>query len=310
MKVVKITPQGFCYGVVGAIKSALAASENKDLPKPIHVLGMIVHNEHITKALENLGIITVDDKNKDRLELLDDINSGTVIFTAHGVSDLVREKAINKGLVTIDASCRDVLKTHELIKEKIREGYVVIYIGKNKHPETESALSIDKKSVILVEKVSDVQKLKITKKKIVITNQTTMSLWDIKDIVSSIKEKYSTADFMQEVCNATLVRQKAVVEKAAGLDLVFVVGDPKSNNTKKLVSVCQEQANVQAIRIGSVDDIDVTVLKNVKSVGVTSGASTPTAVTNEVIDFLSSYDENKIQNVKSKLKNDDYLRFK
>ncbi len=310
MEVVKITPQGFCYGVVNAIKYAVNASENLELPKPIHILGMIVHNEHITNALSNLGLVTIDEDNKNRLELLDNITSGTVIFTAHGVSDEVRKKAIDKGLVVVDASCKDVLKTHDLIKEKINDGYYILYIGKRNHPETESAISINRKQVLLVENISDVENLNLNTEKLLITNQTTMSIWDIWKIVEAIKEKYEFAVFMQEVCNATLVRQKAVVEKAKGLDLVFVVGDPKSNNTKKLVNVCEEQAGVNAVRIGSLDDLDLGLLSGVKRVGVTSGASTPTMVTNEVIEFLKMYDETKKVKPKSSLQSSDYLKFK
>ena len=149
MEVVSITPRGYCKGVVRAITIAKKASQQK---QPIYILGMIVHNQYIVNALERLGIQTIDHKGKTRLELLDEINEGTVIITAHGASDLVFEKAKNKGLHVIDASCLDVIKTHDLIKEKISLGYEILYIGKQGHPEAEGAISIDEDKIHLITK--------------------------------------------------------------------------------------------------------------------------------------------------------------
>ena len=128
MKVLKITPRGYCYGVVDAMIIARNAALDKTLPRPIYILGMIVHNKHVTDAFEEDGIITLDGEN--RLEILEKVETGTVIFTAHGVSPEVRELAKRKGLVSIDATCPDVTVTHDLIEEKTAEGYDIIYIGK------------------------------------------------------------------------------------------------------------------------------------------------------------------------------------
>ncbi|MET3292706.1 UNVERIFIED_CONTAM: (E)-4-hydroxy-3-methyl-but-2-enyl pyrophosphate reductase [Brevibacillus sp. OAP136] len=120
MEVIKISPRGYCYGVVDAMVLALKTAQNFDLPRPIHILGMIVHNAHVVDSFEQQGIITLD--GEDRLALLDKINEGTVIFTAHGVSPEVRKKARDKGLTVVDATCPDVTKTHDLIREKKEEG--------------------------------------------------------------------------------------------------------------------------------------------------------------------------------------------
>ena len=132
MNVIKIAPRGYCYGVVDAMVIARNAALDKTLPRPIYILGMIVHNKHITDAFEEEGIITLDGQN--RKEILEKVDSGTVIFTAHGVSPEVREIAKQKGLVTIDATCPDVTKTHDLISQKEKEGYTIIYIGKKESP--------------------------------------------------------------------------------------------------------------------------------------------------------------------------------
>ncbi len=128
MKIVKISPRGYCYGVVDAMVIARNAALDTSLPRPIYILGMIVHNKHVTDAFEEDGIITLD--GPSRLDILDKIDSGTVIFTAHGVSPEVKQRAKEKGLTTIDATCPDVTKTHDLIEAKKAEGYHVIYIGK------------------------------------------------------------------------------------------------------------------------------------------------------------------------------------
>ena len=112
MEVVKISPRGYCYGVVDAMVLALQTARNLDLPRPIYILGMIVHNSHVTEAFKQEGVITLDGEN--RLEILEQITSGTVIFTAHGVSPEVRDRAKDKGLTVVDATCPDVTKTHDL----------------------------------------------------------------------------------------------------------------------------------------------------------------------------------------------------
>lgn len=111
MKVLKISPRGYCYGVVDAMVIARNAALDKTLPRPIYILGMIVHNKHVTDAFEEDGIITLD--GKDREDILSKVDHGTVIFTAHGVSPKIRELARQKGLVSIDATCPDVTSTHD-----------------------------------------------------------------------------------------------------------------------------------------------------------------------------------------------------
>ena len=190
LKVIKIAPRGYCSGVIGALNIVQDAALNETLPRPIYVLGMIVHNEHITKAIDDLGVITVDDKSKTRDELLDQIDTGTVIFTAHGISPSVKQKAIDKGLTVIDASCKDVIKTHVLMKEHIDAGYDVIYIGKQGHPETEGALGVDPEHIHLISKANELEGLNLDNEKIIITNQTTMSLWDVYSLSQKIQEQY------------------------------------------------------------------------------------------------------------------------
>ncbi|MFC5468686.1 4-hydroxy-3-methylbut-2-enyl diphosphate reductase [Cohnella suwonensis] len=288
MEVVKISPRGYCYGVVDAMVLAIQTARNLDLPRPIYILGMIVHNSHVTEAFKDEGIITLD--GNDRLEILEKIESGTVIFTAHGVSPEVRSRAKEKGLTVVDATCPDVTKTHDLIREKVGDGYEVIYIGKKNHPEPEGAIGIAPGHVHLIEREEDISKLRLDSTRIIITNQTTMSQWDIKHLMAQLLQAFPSAEIHNEICLATQVRQEAVAEQAGEAQLCIVVGDPRSNNSNRLAQVSQEIAGVPAYRVADVSEIQLDWLKGLERVAVTSGASTPTALTKEVIAYLEQFD--------------------
>ena len=204
MQVLKITPRGYCYGVVDAMVIARNAALDQSLPRPIYILGMIVHNKHVTDAFEKDGIITLDGDN--RKDILEKVDGGTVIFTAHGVSPEVRELAKKKGLVSIDATCPDVTVTHDLIREKTDEGFHVIYIGKKGHPEPEGAVGVAPDAVHLVQTIEDVEQLNINSEKLIVTNQTTMSQWDVSVLMEKLKEKFPHIEVHKEICLATQVR--------------------------------------------------------------------------------------------------------
>lgn len=288
MKVIKISPRGYCYGVVDAMVIARNAALDKSLPRPIYILGMIVHNKHVTDAFEEEGIITLDGNN--RKEILEKVQGGTVIFTAHGISPEVRELAREKGLVSIDATCPDVTNTHNLIRAKEKEGFEVIYIGKKGHPEPEGAVGVAPGIVHLVETAEDVENLELDARKLIVTNQTTMSQWDVLGIMQKVKEKYPHAEVHKEICMATQVRQEAVAEQAQEADVLIVVGDPKSNNSNRLAQVSEEIAGTKAYRIADLSELNLEWLNGASTVAVTSGASTPTPITKEVITFLEQFD--------------------
>lgn len=290
MEVVKISPRGYCYGVVDAMVLALQTARNLDLPRPIYILGMIVHNSHVTDSFKDEGIITLDGPN--RLEILEQIESGTVIFTAHGVSPEVRKRARDKGLTIVDATCPDVTKTHDLIREKVADGYDVIYIGKKGHPEPEGAVGIAPEHVHLIEKEEEIARLDLKNDRIIITNQTTMSQWDIKQLMAKLLQTYPSAEIHNEICLATQVRQEAVADQAGQAQLCIVVGDPRSNNSNRLAQVSSEIAGVPAYRISDLSELKREWLEGIERVAVTSGASTPTPLTKEVIQYLEQYDSN------------------
>jgi len=294
MEIIKITPRGYCYGVVDAMVIARNASLDKSLPRPIYILGMIVHNKHVTDAFESDGIITLDGPN--RLKILEQIDEGTVIFTAHGVSPEVKRRAKEKGLVCIDATCPDVDNTHQLIRDVKSNGYHVIYIGKKGHPEPEGAVGVAPDIVHLVQTLDDIDALPeaLMNQKLIVTNQTTMSQWDVKHLIDELKVKYPHIEVHEEICLATQVRQEAVATQADQADLLIVVGDPKSNNSNRLAQVSKEIAHTNAYRIADLSELKLEWLQDIESVAVTAGASTPTPIVKEVIDYIKNYDPTEV----------------
>lgn len=287
MQITKVTPRGYCLGVVKSIQMAKKAV--KDYPdKKIYMIGLIVHNKLVVEDLESLGIIPLDDWKKDRSLLLEQIPADSVvIFSAHGTDEKVIKKAEEKGLIIIDTKCEWVEVTEILIKQKLKEGYHIIFIGKHDHPETIALTAIDE-SISLVTNLQEVEDLNITNNKIFVTNQTTLSIIDTEVIYKSIKSKYPDSIFKNDICEATLERQKAILElENKNIDLLYVVGDSRSNNTMKLVELGL-QINIRTIRINKVDDIKESDLIGINHIAVTAGASTPSIIQNEVIKFLET----------------------
>ena len=285
MEIRKVVPSGYCKGVVNAIRLAKKTREENPNEK-IYVLGMLVHNSYVSKELADLGIITLDDTFKSKYDLLDEINDGIVIFTAHGIADSIKEKARAKGLRYVDATCVDVLKTQNIIKDYLGKDYDVIYFGKRKHPEAEAVLSISER-IHLVTDEEDLDHLQIDNDKIFLTNQTTMSYLELSDLMKAAKEKYPDIVTEGEICNATSSRQLAV-SSLEDCDLLYVVGDVKSNNTGKLADIGRKKGIRKVFLIQSYKDIDIGDLKDVDKIYVTAGASTPPKLIDEVISFLSS----------------------
>lgn len=235
-----------------------------------------------------MGIETIDHPGKTRLELLDEIDEGTVIITAHGASDQVFEKARGKGLHVIDASCLDVIKTHNVIKTRLQEGFEVLYFGKAGHPEAEGAVSIDAERVHLITSKSDLDGID-PGRSYVITNQTTMSLYDVQELCEYAEKLLPYVLVEKETCTATKIRQEAIKNMDEDVDIVFIVGDPHSNNTQKLAAIAREKREVHMIE--SLEDLDVELLRGKRKAAVSSGASTPTYLTNQVIGFLEQFEE-------------------
>lgn len=291
MEVIKITPRGYCHGVVHALNLVSKTIADESKPRPVYILGQIVHNQNITNAFNEAGAITVDGANRE--EILKQVEAGTVIITAHGINPHLITKAKERGLTIVDATCSDVYRTHSVIKDKLADDYEVLYIGKSGHPEPEGAIGINPELIHLISSEDDLMNLDLKRSKLCITNQTTMSMWDTQKIMDKAKALYPHLEVINEICLATQQRQEAVLEMAKSADITLVVGDPKSNNTNRLVQISEQMAGTPAYRINNIEDIDLSWLQavDVKKIAITSGASTPTIITKEVIDFVEQFDK-------------------
>jgi 4-hydroxy-3-methylbut-2-enyl diphosphate reductase len=284
MEVVKITPRGYCHGVVDAFRIAKRVRE--ETQGPVHMLGMLVHNTHATDDLQQQGIALVDQP--DRLAGLEHIKGGTVIFTAHGVSPQVKQRAVDLGLTPVDATCSDVVRTHELVADLARKGYEVVYIGRKGHPEPEGVIGEAPGKVYLVQDPEDIDALELKGDRVAVTCQTTLSVWDTEDLIGRVQARYPNAEVHNEICRATQERQEAAVEAAQHVDLVIVVGSPRSSNSLRLVEVVKKLGRKPAYLVDQLEDLDPSWFRGAKKVGVTSGASTPSQLTRKVIEHIEA----------------------
>jgi 4-hydroxy-3-methylbut-2-en-1-yl diphosphate reductase len=289
MEVVRITPRGYCHGVVEAIRMAKKVGAERG-GEPVAMLGYLVHNEHVTRELEGAGVRLVDAP--DRMQGLEQIEGGTVIFTAHGVSPRVVEAARARGLDVVDATCSDVTRTHDLVRRLLGEGCEVIYIGKRRHPEPEGVVGIDPQRIHLIETLDEADALDFPPgTRLAVTCQTTLSMWDTRAIIDRLVERFPDIDVHNEICLATQERQEAAVRAAEDLDCVVVVGSPRSSNSRRLVQVVEERAGRHAYLVDTAADLDPSWFRGMRRVGVTAGASTPTQITRAVIAAIEALPE-------------------
>lgn len=278
MDILKINPQGFCKGVELAISKSL----NLKLNNNIYCLGALIHNDIMVKRLKDMGIETISKKGATRLELLDMVPANsTVIISAHGASPAVFKKALDLGLKIIDATCAFVYRTHNEIKKYIELGYDIYYIGARGHAEAEGACGISDK-IHLISSLDDIDKYEFSSKSFVI-NQTTMSLFDISKYHKKIKDKNPNVLISNTICMATTKRQEAVIN-ARPCDLFIVVGDKMSSNTTKLYNLASQKG--KAIMIENIDGIKNYDFKGINTINITSGASTPSDIVDEIIKYL------------------------
>ena len=282
MEVVRITPRGYCHGVVEAIRIAKRVGSERAEGEKVTMLGYLVHNEHVTRELTEHGVALVDAP--DRMKGLDAIESGTVVFTAHGISPQVVDEAKRRGLNVVDATCSDVTRTHDLVRKLVDEGYHVIYIGKRGHPEPAGAMGVAPDHTTLVETIEEVDTLEFAPgTRLAVTCQTTLSMWDTQAIIDRLADRFPDIAVHNEICLATQQRQEAAVAAATDVDCVVVVGSKRSSNSLRLVQVVEERAGKPAFLVDTAADLQPEWFAGMHRIGVTAGASTPTSLTREVI---------------------------
>jgi 4-hydroxy-3-methylbut-2-en-1-yl diphosphate reductase len=285
MEVVRITPRGYCHGVVEAIRLAKKVGAEAPGGEPVTMLGYLVHNEHVTRELEESGVRLVS--HGDRMKGLEEIDRGTVVITAHGASPAVAQAARNRGLNVVDATCSDVVRTHDLVRDLTGRGYHVVYIGRRGHPEPAGVMGVAPDQTTLIETVEEALAVELPAGvPLAVTCQTTLSVWDTQRIIDALTDRFPQMEVHNEICRATQERQEAAVLAAGDIDCVVVVGSSRSSNSQRLVQVVKERAGKPAYLVDTADDLDPAWFSGIRRVGVTSGASTPTQLTRAVITRL------------------------
>jgi len=279
-KILLAAPRGYCAGVDRAVVTVEKALDLYGAP--VYVRKQIVHNKHVVETLEKRGAIFVDE--------VEEVPEGsTVVFSAHGVAPEVHTQAAERQLKTIDATCPLVTKVHSEAKRFASEGYDIILIGHDGHEEVVGTMGEAPEAITLVEDPASAADLEVENPdKLVWLSQTTLSVDETMQTVNALQGRFP--DLMSppsdDICYATQNRQVAVKEIARGSDVVIVVGSGNSSNSVRLVEVALEAGAGSAYRVDSAQEIDSTWFDGATTVGVTSGASVPDVLVNDVLDSL------------------------
>jgi 4-hydroxy-3-methylbut-2-enyl diphosphate reductase len=279
MEVILARPRGFCAGVNRAITIVNRALELYG--PPVYVLHEIVHNSHVIDELAGKGAVFV--------EQLEDIPAGSVtIFSAHGVSRAVMERAQQLGLRTIDATCPLVAKVHRRVTRLNKIKYDVLVIGHKGHPEVVGTCGHAAGAVHVVSSPEEVAKLEVTDPtRVGYVTQTTLSVDDTAEMLAAIRKQFPDISEPErtDICFATTNRQGAVRELAGQVDLLLVVGSKNSSNSNRLREVARTRG-IPAYLIDHAEEIDPAWLQGVERVGVTAGASAPEYLVEELTNWL------------------------
>jgi len=271
-------PRGFCAGVNRAITIV-----EKALAKygaPIYVRHEVVHNEFVIEDLKRKGAIFVED--------MEDIPKGShVIYSAHGVSKLVRKKASDFNLIPIDATCPLVTKVHKEVIRQNKKGHIIIMIGHEGHPEVDGTMGQvdDNDKTFLVQNLGDIDRLRIKNtEKISYVTQTTLSIDETKEIINKLKTKYPniSGPNKSDICYATQNRQDAIKSLIKDKELIIVVGSSNSSNSSRLAELAKQEG-VESVLVGNIENFDLSILLNKKKIGITAGASAPEILVKNLI---------------------------
>ena len=294
MKIILANPRGFCAGVDRAISIVELALEIHGAP--IYVRHEVVHNRFVVNGLRERGAIFVE-------ELSEVPDGAIVIFSAHGVSQAVRQEAKERNLKVFDATCPLVTKVHMQVARASRKGTKAILIGHKGHPEVEGTMgqySNDDGGIYLIESVEDIARLPVQENdELTFMTQTTLSLDDTAETIAALKEKYPAIQgpHKNDICYATTNRQEAVRELAKQSDLVLVVGSKNSSNSNRLAELASRMG-VKSQLLDDPSDIRADWFDGVQTIGVTAGASAPEELVQSVISRLKEFGVTTVEELK------------
>ena len=283
-------PRGFCAGVDRAIEIVERAL--KKFGAPIYVRHEIVHNTYVVNDLKARGAIFIED--------LAEVPAGaTLVFSAHGVSQVVRREAAQRGFNVFDATCPLVTKVHVEVAKLHKEGYEFIMIGHKGHPEVEGTMGQLSDGIYLVEDATDVAYVRLKdESKVAVVTQTTLSVDDAAEILAAVKQRFPQVrePKKQDICYATQNRQDAVKVLAPQVDVVVVVGSPTSSNSNRLRELA-ERLGTPAYMVDAADDLKPEWLEGRARVGLTAGASAPDVLVQAVISRLREFGATSVRSL-------------
>ncbi|GAA0091029.1 4-hydroxy-3-methylbut-2-enyl diphosphate reductase [Paraclostridium bifermentans] len=269
---------GFCFGVKRAMK--MAWDELQKSEDGIYALGPLIHNKQAVLKYEENGLKTID-------EVSEVPTSKSMIIRSHGVGEIVYTESKEKGLNVIDTTCPFVKKIHEVAKKHYSQGFDIIVIGDEKHPEVIGINGWCNNEAIIIKTLEDLESTNLDKnKKYCVVAQTTINIDLYNKILEALSNKLDNVIFNNTICSATKVRQEAAKEISADVDMMVVVGGKHSSNTQKLVQICQEY--VPTLAIETVNELNPEDFKGFNKVGLTAGASTPDWIIEEVISYIKA----------------------
>ncbi|MGL5838065.1 MAG: 4-hydroxy-3-methylbut-2-enyl diphosphate reductase [Sphingorhabdus sp.] len=276
-------PRGFCAGVDRAIQIVELALERHGAP--VYVRHEIVHNKFVVDSLRAKGAVFVKE--------LDEVPAGAhVVFSAHGVPKSVPQDAQDRGLAYFDATCPLVSKVHRQAERQVEAGRHILFIGHQGHPEVIGTFGqVPVGAMTLVETVDDAEKIVVNNpENLSFLTQTTLSVDDTADIVAALQRRFPeiVGPKGEDICYATSNRQAAVKAIAGRCDLVLVIGAPNSSNSLRLVEVAERSGTASRL-VQRAEDIDLAWLDNVRTLGLTAGASAPEILVRQFIDRVSEY---------------------
>jgi 4-hydroxy-3-methylbut-2-enyl diphosphate reductase len=292
-RVLLAAPRGYCAGVDRAV---IAVEKSLELyGAPIYVRKEIVHNKHVVSTLEQRGVIFVNET--------DEVPEGaTVVFSAHGVSPAVHAEAASRNLKTIDATCPLVTKVHNEVKRFADDETEILLIGHNGHEEVEGTAGEAPGKVRVVDGLDEARTVIPTPgKKLVWLTQTTLSVDETMQSVAILKDRFPEIANppSDDICYATQNRQEAIKAIAPQADLVIVVGSTNSSNSVRLVEVALEYGAKAAYLVDYAAEVKEEWLEKAEIIGVTSGASVPEILVNDLLKFLDMHGYNDVQEVKA-----------
>jgi 4-hydroxy-3-methylbut-2-enyl diphosphate reductase len=280
LRIVLAQPRGFCAGVVRAIEIVERALQKYGAP--VYVRHEIVHNKHVVDSLKAKGARFV--------ETVSEIPENAVtIFSAHGVARSVEEEAAGRGLPVLNATCPLVTKVHNQGKRYVAQGRTLILIGHAGHPEVEGTVGQISGPVVLVQTEEDVEKLDIpADAPVAYITQTTLSVDDTRGIIAKLEQRFSdiVGPEMRDICYATQNRQAAVRELSRQVDVILVVGAKNSSNSNRLREIGLE-TGIPSYLIADSSELQPEWVQDVRTVGLTAGASAPEVLVEGVIDALA-----------------------